>query len=273
MRILYATDGSPQARSAGALLSGLNLSADDRIAALTVDDPRGDTDTDAIFKTASEDLSGTSAIIENKVRQGYADEEILGECQDVSADLLVVGAKGASDARRFLLGSITARVMRYAPCSVLVVRPGKTTIRNVLLAFDGTGPSCAASAALLNFPLPSEVTVHLMAALPPMYPGHPQREPVFLHTGVDELSVIEKMSRTRDDFIAAGRSAVSHTVRGEPASSLLDFAETEDIDFIVLGSHGTSLAERFHRFLLGSVAEKVARYASSSVLLVRTPGE
>ncbi len=273
MRILYATDGSPQARSAGVLLSNLILAQNDRITVVTVDDQSADIDSDGIFKGASEDLSGTSAIIETKVHKGYADEEILGECQDSSADLLVIGAKGTSDARRFLLGGVTARVIRYAPCSVLVVRPDKASIRKVLLAFDGTGPSCAASAALLNFPLTPEAVVYLMAVLPPMYPGHPQREPVFLHTGVDELSVIEKMSRTRDDFIAAGRRAVSHTVRGETASSIIDYAEAQDIDLIVLGSHGTSLAERFHRFLLGSVAEKVARYASASVLLVRTPGE
>lgn len=272
MRILFTTDGSSQARAAGTLLAGLKLCPEDKIIVLTVVGS-AETATEAIFRAAREDLAGTCAMIETQVREGYADEEILKACRESAADLLVVGAKGASGARRFLLGSVTARELRHAPCSVLVARPNQMSIRNILLAFDGTNSSRAAAASLLNFPLAPDTGVHLMAVLPPLGSDHPQREPVYLNAGLDERKVVEELSRIRDDFLAAGHPAKLHTPRGEPASCLLDFAEGEDVDLIVVGSHGNSLSERLHRFLLGSVAERVARYGPCSVMLVRQPGE
>jgi nucleotide-binding universal stress UspA family protein len=56
------------------------------------------------------------------VRTGNAGEEILAAAREEEADLIVVGARGVSPAREFLLGSVSGRVMRYAPCSVLVAR-------------------------------------------------------------------------------------------------------------------------------------------------------
>ncbi len=51
-----------------------------------------------------------------------------------------------------------------------------------------------------------------------------------------------------------------------PAAVIVDFAGSNPIDLIVLGSHGHGAAKRF---LLGSVAERVVRYAPCSVLVAR----
>ena len=53
---------------------------------------------------------------------------------------------------------------------------------------------------------------------------------------------------------------------GEPFSLILDEAEREGVDLIVVGSHGKQGIERL---LMGSVSEKVARKAKCSVLVVR----
>lgn len=273
MKILYATDGSSQARAAAALLHGLNLSQRDNITVLTVRSHQSKIAAGDIFKTAREDLSGTLAAIDAQEREGHPDEEILKACDDQSADLLAVGAKGTSGLARFFLGGVTARVMRYAPCSVLIARPEKTTIRRVVMAFDGSDPARAAAALLLAFALPAEAKVQLLAVLPPRYPYPPHHGPTSMPHGGDEFTVVRDLSAHKDSFLEAGRQASIHVENGDPAASLLDFAEENNSDLIVLGSHGNSLPERFHRFLLGSVSEKVARYAPCSILLVKSPGE
>jgi nucleotide-binding universal stress UspA family protein len=49
-------------------------------------------------------------------------EAILNVAEDSDADLIVVGNKGMTGARRFLLGSVPNNVSHHAPCSVMIVR-------------------------------------------------------------------------------------------------------------------------------------------------------
>jgi nucleotide-binding universal stress UspA family protein len=68
----------------------------------------------------------------------------------------------------------------------------------------------------------------------------------------------------------AGRAAnvevESVILEGNPAEEIIDFAEKNDIDLIVMGTHGIT---GIPRFLLGSVAENVVRHAKKAVLVVR----
>jgi len=54
--------------------------------------------------------------------EGNPADAILTVAEDTNADLIVVGNKGMTGARRFLLGSVPNNVSHHAPCSVLVVR-------------------------------------------------------------------------------------------------------------------------------------------------------
>ena len=54
--------------------------------------------------------------------EGDPADAILTAAEDTDADLIVVGNKGMTGARRFLLGSVPNKVSHHAPCSVLVVR-------------------------------------------------------------------------------------------------------------------------------------------------------
>lgn len=49
-------------------------------------------------------------------------DAILDAAEDTGADLIVVGNKGMTGARRFLLGSVPNNISHHAPCSVLIVR-------------------------------------------------------------------------------------------------------------------------------------------------------
>ncbi len=57
------------------------------------------------------------------VRVGSIAEQITQLAMEVGADLVLVGTHGRRGVRRFVLGSVAERVVRLAPCSVLVVRP------------------------------------------------------------------------------------------------------------------------------------------------------
>lgn len=54
--------------------------------------------------------------------EGNPAEAILSVAEETKADLIVVGNKGMTGARRFLLGSVPNNVSHHAPCSVIIVR-------------------------------------------------------------------------------------------------------------------------------------------------------
>jgi nucleotide-binding universal stress UspA family protein len=64
------------------------------------------------------------AEVETFARQGDAADAILDVAEEQRADLIVVGNRGMTGAKRFLLGSVPNKVSHHAPCSVLIVRSG-----------------------------------------------------------------------------------------------------------------------------------------------------
>lgn len=73
---------------------------------------------------------------------------------------------------------------------------------------------------------------------------------------------------------AAGKAAnievESLILEGNPAHEIIEFAEKNDIDLIVMGTHGRTGVQRF---LLGSVAQNVVRHSGKAVLVVRETEE
>ena len=55
-------------------------------------------------------------------REGDPADAILDVAEETKADLVIVGNKGMTGARRFLLGSVPNKISHHAPCSVLIVR-------------------------------------------------------------------------------------------------------------------------------------------------------
>jgi nucleotide-binding universal stress UspA family protein len=74
-----------------------------------------------------EDASGQAqsvgiSEVQTFARQGDAADAILDVAEEQRTDLIVVGNKGMTGAKRFLLGSVPNKVSHHAPCSVLIVR-------------------------------------------------------------------------------------------------------------------------------------------------------
>jgi nucleotide-binding universal stress UspA family protein len=60
--------------------------------------------------------------VQSHAREGDPADAILDVAEEINADLIVVGNKGMTGARRFLLGSVPNKVSHHAPCSVIIVR-------------------------------------------------------------------------------------------------------------------------------------------------------
>ncbi|MFL5864794.1 MAG: universal stress protein [Solirubrobacteraceae bacterium] len=80
--------------------------------------------------------------------------------------------------------------------------------------------------------------------------------------------VLALLERAREDAAAGGVSRIETFARvGDAADAILDVAEEQGSDLIVVGNKGMTGATRF---LLGSVPNKVSHHAPCSVLIVRT---
>jgi nucleotide-binding universal stress UspA family protein len=79
-------------------------------------------DVDATLKQAAEDIDEAGVKVQTHAREGDPADAILDVAEERGAGLIVVGNKGMTGAKRFLLGSVPNKVSHHAPCSVLIIR-------------------------------------------------------------------------------------------------------------------------------------------------------
>jgi nucleotide-binding universal stress UspA family protein len=79
-------------------------------------------DVDATLREAAEWVEGAGLNVRTYAREGDPADAILDVAEERGADLIVVGNKGMTGAKRFLLGSVPNKVSHHAPCSVLIIR-------------------------------------------------------------------------------------------------------------------------------------------------------
>jgi nucleotide-binding universal stress UspA family protein len=79
-------------------------------------------DVDATLEAAAALVREADVTVELHARQGDPADAILDVAEEQKADLIIVGNKGMTGAKRFLLGSVPNKVSHHAPCSVLIIR-------------------------------------------------------------------------------------------------------------------------------------------------------
>jgi nucleotide-binding universal stress UspA family protein len=79
-------------------------------------------DVDATLREAAERAKEAGVEVETYARQGDPADAILDVAEEQGSDLIIVGNKGMTGAKRFLLGSVPNKVSHHAPCSVLIIR-------------------------------------------------------------------------------------------------------------------------------------------------------
>lgn len=75
-----------------------------------------------ILAKAKDDLEPYGLRITTDIAVGHPAEEIVKKAKEMDCDLIVMGSRGLGEIKGYLLGSVSNRVTRHAPCPVLVVR-------------------------------------------------------------------------------------------------------------------------------------------------------
>ena len=141
--IVVGTDGSDTARQAVRQAIELARSVGARIDLVSAYEPVSDArlreeslqvpkdlqwminpreDVQATLEAAAEEIRAAGIEVEMFALQGDPADAILDVAEERGSDLIVVGNKGMTGAKRFLLGSVPNKVSHHAPCSVLIIR-------------------------------------------------------------------------------------------------------------------------------------------------------
>ncbi|MEW6733972.1 MAG: universal stress protein [Acidobacteriota bacterium] len=194
------------------------------------------------------------------------------------ADLIVVGTHGRSALGRFLLGSVSQKVLTGAQCSVRIARQllRSDTAMRILIGVDGSASAVAAAQAVTARSWPAGSEVRLVTAIGPFSLADANLNLMFRTVGLESTEEFKKaeldfayksQQRLEPELSAAGLKISKIVKQGDPKHLLLAEAQTWKADTIFLGSTGLG---RLERFLLGSVSAAVAARAHCSVEIVRT---
>ena len=305
MNILLATDGSACAKAATAFLAEFPLPSHANVTVITVieevlsrEELKQATDknrstfererrqavieAERLLAAEVELLTQAGLDTSSETGYGFPAEEIVSMAADSDIDLIVMGSHGHSTLERFLLGSVSDRVLEYAPCSVLIVKPGPGGEPaaephfpasadgrwRILLAYDDSPAARKALEFCVGLPLNERARVKALSVLPLI---RMFRQDVRQQLGwvwqekkqAAELALewlVKEMDWKTPDI-------ATELVESEDVSqAILDAADAFDSDLIVLGNKSKKALQRF---LLGSSTARIARHAQCSILAVR----
>lgn len=198
-----------------------------------------------------------------QVRQGRPAIEILNCARAMQAGLIAVGSRGTTNMRGRLMGSVSAVIARYAPCSVLVARgasaPAASPSLHHLLLVVNDSPATRQAIATAHQLLPAGVQqITILYAQHPLnadYLFGPFATPTPSWQFNQSLQAVQKeQSEAILDHAKAAfsKSAIEvHTLRqtGDPGPLICQIAQQQQVDLIVLGGNATQ------RWLRLSVSE------------------
>ncbi len=183
----------------------------------------------------------------------HASQGILTAVYKHNASILVMGWKGYTKTRNRIFGEIADKVIRFAPCDLMMLKIGEThRIEKCFLPTAG-GPNAQLASTILNAiatELKLSVTAGFIApedASHEMIEEGEQRMDGTLRNLSNKIKQDKKVIRSKS--IAGGIAKISR-----------------EYDLVVIGAAKESL---FHKMLFGEIPEKVARYSPTSVLLVK----
>jgi len=217
-------------------------------------------------------LMPTLIEVETAVLSGPAAHTILTYAQENGVDLILMTTHGRSGLTRWSLGQVAHKVLRRAPCPVVILRSAQTlipeNIRRILAPLDGS----PLAEAVLQQTVAAAVGLRAeMLLLQVVEPGS------VWSFGHEETAVPDPDVQAAQLYLAAVQQKIQalplkgiqtscHVTVGPVAESIIDFADENEIDLIVLSSVGAS---GIQSWMFGSVAERVMQGAHCATMLVR----
>jgi len=213
---------------------------------------------------------GVSAAV--RVESGRAVSAVRRCADDVGADLVLLGAHGKGFLQRLVLGSTASRLVRTSKRPALVVKePCRAAYRRVLVAVDFSPASALAIGLAQRIAPGADLILFHVCNVP--FEGKLQYAGVsddVIHQYRTD-AVARALRQLHEMAAAAGLSSTDYLTRvqhGDISRWIISEEENSDCDLIVVGKHGTNVAEEL---LLGSVTSHVLSESRSDVLVVADP--
>ena len=222
----------------------------------------------------------TRAEITWKVAVGRPAAEIIEAAKEFRAELLVVSTHGRTGLKHLLLGSVAERIVRYAPCPVLIVRKHEREItpppeyhsmginvHRILVPTDFSPRSLASLRYAARFARAFGGKITLFHSLNLFAGFVPSEYPVIdgaTYRAAEE-AVMREADRCLQECVPDDLAEEAVVQTGPPLSEIPAFAEEGKFDLIICATHS---AAPLQHVLLGSTAEQIIRHAGCPVLVV-----
>ena len=239
------------------------------------------------------------------VGSGYPAEEIAQLTLDNDVEMVIAATYGGSGIKRFIIGSVTDRLVKILSCPLLVLQPSEGNLTalsdrgikldKILVGYDFSEDSQLAFDYALGLAQEFQTQLHLAHVVRPVDKSglnisDPARS---WERGYAPWDMTDYMELKKDvkiwehqkkkslfaklegqlvnmvpDECRNWCTPVTVLLEGTPYQELISYAQQKEIDMIVLGIHGHNLWEKF---MVGSTTDRLIRRAPCPVLVVRSP--
>jgi nucleotide-binding universal stress UspA family protein len=218
--------------------------------------------------------AGEQVPMDAVVVEGDAARQIVEHARRTRADVVVMGTHGRSGFERWVLGSVTEKVLRKLECPVLTVPPSSTgpdaeesAFRRILCAVDFSAPSVQAVEQALSLAEQAKARLsllHVVDWLPrPDARGGRRLDEYRAYVERDGLRRLRALvPAAARDWCEPGEAVVF----GNPWREVLRRAAEEQADLVVMGVHGRGALDLL---LFGSTTHHVVRESTCPVLTMR----
>lgn len=202
------------------------------------------------------------------VVQGSPAETIVDYATRYEYDLVAMATHARSGLSRYLLGSVTEKVIRLSSVPVLTLASEDERLafpyERILVATDGSRQATNAVDHALGLAETLDATVHALSVVDDTGIGPNVR--AILTDDVAERSATESVEAVVD-AAPPEVDVVTGIEHGRPAERILEYVDANDVHAVVLGTTGRRGVDRV---LLGSVAEQTARSSPVPVFTIRS---
>ena len=181
-----------------------------------------------------------------------ADKCIIDEAEKRQVDMIITGKRGAKGLMKLMMGEVVAKVIKNAPCKVLVVpKEAIISYRNILVATDGSKHSDAAVVEAIG--IAKRCGGHILAV-----------------SAMRDQSEFEEATYNVNRVVQLGQKegvpVATVTPHGRSYEAIVEVAGGRGVDLIVMGTYGKTGLEKI---LMGSSTEKVIGLSHCAVLIVK----
>ena len=219
-----------------------------------------------------------------EVLTGKVAETLIDYAQNNAIDLIITGNRGRGTLKQLLVGSVTRHLVSRSPVPVLVVKHCPvvefvggslimTTLRNILVAYDGSPHSKEALAWAIEMARPVNAHVTVLKVREP----HELSRVYSMAESGSRSKLMTALKAMEEEETAAmaeakawgekqGTAVTTLILEGNAAAILIEYAQKHGFDLVVAGARGHGILDRLP---LGTVAHNLINVSTVPVLVVK----